>query len=986
MSINIKELGETLKARHDDMVGNRMLTNELIVDDIMVELGYNKKRDTGVKRLYTGKLDWEITVPNGKRIAVKVFAIDEEINTEELNDTISFCKEKRFSILLVINGESITVYRYNKEALDYTKVITVSILEELMEQDNIILDAISKDNFNLEVIDSMLKNVSVTLDDVRDIYIEHKIDIQNMLTKWIKAKITDCNNADEQSKIFIDSLDKNEIQDNKEYIAQIQELLDKNENLTAEIEKLKSENKTASESSDITEKIIELESKIEDLLAENTKLKESQEITKNIEDETEDKDKYAYMEQIRDLTIKLSDETEKVENLTKELETTKAELNNMSGVERKRALELLAVIEDNPELDRHYVAVINTELMQFEELHRFVGRCLQKLYEIKSFEASQYIFNGGIFTLNANAKNNDIMMNNKTYDIELGGIHEDEALNKLRIVFSHFDDIIFECKKIGTKHTEVKSSTIKLEKDTEEKQSLDTAESIEIDNEVGVTEAESTEAESTEETEVAIEDKIDTDDNNEDNIEIDDTDSIEDGLFGSDDTELENEDNIEISDADIEQDLFEASDEQTESLTETSDEQTESLTETSDEEDEQEAFEGFNTGFGNDTQPDNWNTEENESENIELDDTDTEVLEDTEDLFSDDEVVDSQPQLIVGQLLRIDELVWSDEKINFMDIKYIGNNSVTYAINTPENSTNDVLLCKCIDAILAIEAYNGNSGVVAQLKQKDFSLVNNFLKLYTDEYRGYPRINGTKYVIAGIESIQQVATVLLDICNEMGIDTNEIFIYFTVSTNSEYIIENYGFPEGAIQLKETMNYESTPDDVNVIAVLKGDLFSNIVVTKNSLQVHKDIIVKALKIKTKYLCADVVGMDAIAEVVESMMMEAYRSNVVIKPEKFGNLLGTNHKLISDNKADIGDDAIELDNLSTKIYLSQLDNWQVPYALIKIHTTLFNNAAIAIQTKVNGTAINFYGTEFETAEPSLSLAVKSFVDYVASGVKK
>lgn len=957
MSINIKELGETLKARHDDMVGNRMLTNELIVDDIMVELGYNKKRDTGVKRLYTGKLDWEITVPNGKRIAVKVFAIDEEVNTEELNDTISFCKEKRFSILLVINGESITVYRYNKEALDYTKVITVSILEELTEQNNIILDAISKDNFNLEVIDSMLKNVSVTLDDVRDIYVEHKIDIQNMLTKWIKAKITDCNNADEQSKLFIDSLDKNEVQDNKEYIVQIQELLDKNGSLTAEIEKLKSESKAASEPSDITEKIMELESKIEELLAENTKLKESQGIAKDVEGETEDQDKYVYMEQIRDLTIKLSDETEKVENLTKELDATKAELNNMSGAERKRALELLAVIEDNPELDRHYVAVINTELMQFEELHKFVGRCLQKLYEIKSFEASQYIFNGGIFTLNANAKNNDIMMNNKTYDIELGDIHEDEALNKLRIVFSHFDDVIFECKKIGTRHNEVKSSAIKLE----EEQSLETEKPIEA--EVG-------EVESIEETEAAVEDEIVTDDNTED--------SIEDDLFGSDNTESESEDDTEISDVDIEQDLFGASDEE--------DGETEDLIETSDEKDEQETFDGFNTGFGNDTQPDNWSTEGNESENIELDDTDPEVLEDTEDLFSDDAVVDSQPQLIVGQLLRIDELVWSDENINFMDIKYIGNNSVTYAINTPENSTNDVLLCKCIDAILAIEAYNGNSGVVAQLKQKDFSLVNNFLKLYTDEYRGYPRINGTKYVIAGIESIQQVATVLLDICNEMGIDTNEIFIYFIVTTNSEYIIENYGFPEGAIQLKETMNYESTPDDVNVIAVLKGDMFSNIVVTKNSLQVHKDIIVKALKIKTKYLCADVVGMDAIAEVVESMMMEAYRSNVVIKPEKFGNLLGTNHKLISDNKADIGDDAMELDNLSTKLYLSRLDNWQVPYALIKIHTTLFNNAAIAIQTKINGTAINFYGTEFETAEPSLSLAVKSFVNYVASGVKK
>ena len=42
-------------------------------------------------------------------------------------------------------------------------------------------------------------------------------------------------------------------------------------------------------------------------------------------------------------------------------------------------------------------------------------------------------------------------MNNKAYDVKVDGIHEDEVLNKLRIVYSHFsNDVIFECKKIGS--------------------------------------------------------------------------------------------------------------------------------------------------------------------------------------------------------------------------------------------------------------------------------------------------------------------------------------------------------------------------------------------------------------------------------------------------------------------------------------------------------------------------------------------------------
>jgi len=52
---------------------------------------------------------------------------------------------------------------------------------------------------------------------------------------------------------------------------------------------------------------------------------------------------------------------------------------------------------------------------------------------------------------------------------------------------------------------------------------------------------------------------------------------------------------------------------------------------------------------------------------------------------------------------------------------------------------------------------------------------------------------------------------------------------------------------------------------------------------------------------------------------------------------------------------------------------------------MHTVIFNDASIAVKVQINVDAVNYYGSEYETSEPSTSLEVKSFVDYVASCVK-
>lgn len=156
-----------------------------------------------------------------------------------------------------------------------------------------------------------------------------------------------------------------------------------------------------------------------------------------------------YRVQIEDLSSKLAISEENVDYYKKEYEAIKQKLDDLSSNKQKRVDELLDCISDSDEITRTYVGVIQEELYQTESLNKFIGMSLQKLYEIKAFEASNYIFNGDIFSLIQNGENRDLIINSKSYDIDISHIAEDEALNKLRVIFSKFNDISFGCKKIG---------------------------------------------------------------------------------------------------------------------------------------------------------------------------------------------------------------------------------------------------------------------------------------------------------------------------------------------------------------------------------------------------------------------------------------------------------------------------------------------------------------------------------------------------------
>lgn len=795
MKFDLEEVLDTISARREDMEGSRQLTNELVVDDLLKELGYNMKKDTTVKRLYNDDrcIDWSLLSWNEKKMAVKVKAINEDIPADEMNETFKYCLGAGFEVILVTSGLENIIYSFKAERNDYAIVAKVDI-SDMSEQDEEILSAISKKEFDISIINNTSAGYEITTEEVEVIFEKNSARFVDILLDSINANVDNCINAEEKANELID-------------------------------------------------KVVRSFSETDDAI---------------------EKERESFKNQILELTHKNNEFVTTVEILKGQVEDLKAELDRNSGASRQKALELMSIIDDSNTAERSYVAIINDEIIQFKYLHQFVGRILQKLYELKSFEANTYIHNGDIFKLNGiDPKHNDLVINNKAYDVIITNEEEDEAISKLKTIFSHFDGIIFECKKLGNMNAH---------------------------HNTGLTEED-----------------IETD---EERVE-----------------RLKNDKVIDIG------------------------EKVEETTETEEE------------------------------------DEDTGILREDELFnFGEAEANKNNHRILVAQLANIDSLIWSEKAIDFIDVKCIGSNSVTYQI-TEDGVEMDfcTMTCKCLDAIMAIQEYDGDTQTVLKLKQKKFNLINNFIKEYSEEYKNYPRINGTRYVIVDVEGVQQVAGIVYDVCNALDINMTGIFLYFEADTEEADIIKKYNFDRAAIRIRDTAMYVPDGTYTEGIAVIRGEMFNNIIITKNSLQVFEDVLIKALAVKTKYMAMFINDAKSFPDIAKNMIAEAINNNLNVNIGAVGYLLGEQKMMLSTNQADVGENATALVFDDNTIFCAEVKEWQIVPSLIRLHAVLFNNANIAIKTQINIDAVNFYGSEYETSEPSSSLAIKSFVDYIANCVK-
>lgn len=940
MSINLEVLRETIKERKRDMSGNRSLTNELAIDDLMIILGYNKKRDTSVYRLYDKDVDWKVVYPTGSRIAVRTFAVDEEVNEDEAAGTFNLAVQEDTATVILTNGTDIKIYAINNFEQKYVEVAELNIFNELDAITNKVLTLISKSGFDRSAINDIVMSKYITSDKVKEWLNKYSSDIVNIIIKNEKLKdssrlsplYTELINAEPKVEAVtekvvdtaeIESLNKeiealndkiNIIEEEKANISNENESLKANianlevekdsaekliEELTnaktmAENEKVELENKLTDvvtkeevnelnnqynnaldqisgltlQNKSLMAQIEKLQAEIDEKITEIARIEsEKSELSQSIEDLRGEVNKLNtlsvddYIQQIHDLTEQCNCITEERDVLAAKVKKLQEEINDLEGVDRKKAQELLDVIQVADDQPRQYVGVINTELFQYPQLNKFVGCVLQKLSELKGHLAAQYIFDGDMFTLIPNGENKDLMINNKYFDISLDNMGEAEAINKLRIIFSHFDDLIFDCKMVG-----------KLPEDSDD-------------------------------IEYTLDQNINRDVNAD--LEVEEK-RFKISLFKKDETPENNQETAE-----------EYVDEQYE---------------------EQSNY------------------------------------------------IEPQDYLMVVQLQTYFDMFMAEVDENttlgYTNVKYIGSNNATFRI-TEDNL--DKQLVKCIDALLAIEAGRGRASIIKEFKQCDLRDISEYILRYDTTTKDLPKITAAKYCVSGIETVAQMVKVLYDICEQMQIDMSDIFVYANAYTNAMDLVNAYSFDEASVVLYDNTECQYSDDGTESAAIIKGDIFNNIIFTHNSLGVHSQLIKMAVGVKTKYMSQTIASYDDFVNTVGLLVTNALNNKIDNNIICRCTTLDGTYKLVSDNEADVSARHKQIEANGQIYFVSFVENWEIAESLLRIHTDIYNDTAIAIKVLLKNNMLGFINNEFYTSEPSLALAVYSFRNYINNAIK-
>ena len=405
MNIDLSLVTDIIGIHEEKLLGNRELTNELLVDELMLALGYDKKRNTGVKRLYDEEIDWEVSSDGHKRLAVKTMGYGKELG-DNILDTADIVNH---DLVIVTNGTNINIYCL--EIQDNEPIFKINILNKKEEDDRVLrsisLEEYSVDNLKEEFMKSIIK-----VDDINEV-IENNLEyltdyILTMAEKSRKKKNVEIvqerltnMQLDHGTLDYIDSL---EVEVNRLGL-DVERLQEENEDYRNEVDRL---TKVISEGNSESG----LRAKVAELLGDKSILEEKiKELEQHIDDLKTDK-------------------KSKIEQLEDD------------------AKALIDAVDDNPESERAYVAVIDNKLIREESISRFIGLAIQELYIKIGNDVLPYLFDSDLYVLKQPANRNDLRINNKNYDISLDGITEDEAISKLIKLYKNFK-VIFKCKMVG---------------------------------------------------------------------------------------------------------------------------------------------------------------------------------------------------------------------------------------------------------------------------------------------------------------------------------------------------------------------------------------------------------------------------------------------------------------------------------------------------------------------------------------------------------
>ena len=196
---------------------------------------------------------------------------------------------------------------------------------------------------------------------------------------------------------------------------------------------------------------------IQDLVQENQQLKTQIRIMTDSGNLTAQADSFAievekYRSQINELHVKIQALEVEINQKNIKIEELEDELVRKGSKKQVEAMDLLDSIEDDPQQERTYVAVIDDNLFQERNIKRFIGICIEELYKTAAVSLMPILYDSNNFHVREvrNGENCDFTLGVKRYALDISDDTEDSLMQKAVSMYKAYPDRIFYCKKIGT--------------------------------------------------------------------------------------------------------------------------------------------------------------------------------------------------------------------------------------------------------------------------------------------------------------------------------------------------------------------------------------------------------------------------------------------------------------------------------------------------------------------------------------------------------
>ena len=316
----ISELKSTIENNITDLMEDAAVVNELVVSDLMIYLGYNRRKDKNVKRVFNKGVDWEI-IGDSYKLGVITTKLEED-SIETLEEDFSYKSgqiSKDYNILMITNGRYIRLYIYDEENQSYVEIAYIDICEYNDSNDEI-LDAISKDGFNIDVLNKILASQSISAEDIREMLVNHREEIISFISSLKDIKESKIAEAYDK---FLSDFNSNCIEQSEEEDVRVI-----NVNLSKE-ESEKSE-KAVKDLENANKRILELEEKVAALEKENEEIGSEQ-----------DKSSSEVVEENR----------EEIDELKKKVEMLQAEKNELSNASEEAERYKKMLEQNNQQID-----------------------------------------------------------------------------------------------------------------------------------------------------------------------------------------------------------------------------------------------------------------------------------------------------------------------------------------------------------------------------------------------------------------------------------------------------------------------------------------------------------------------------------------------------------------------------------------------------------------------------------------------------------